>query len=83
VKWDVWFALSPDRPHAVFAVICRPHWTGVRKIKTGLESTDLFAFFDHGATSGSRDGPSKAMPVILTEQARALQRPLPEVRLSR
>ena len=43
-KQDVWFALGYDRPLAFFAGIWTADWTGVRKIKTGIETTDLYAF---------------------------------------
>jgi putative SOS response-associated peptidase YedK len=85
-----WFALSEDRPLAFFAGIWTPQWTSVRKVRTGLETTDLFAFLttDPNAEVGAIH--PKAMPVILTEpdevdtwmtapwpQAAVLQRPLP------
>lgn len=40
----VWFSLPGDEPLAFFAGIQVPQWTSVRKIRTGLETLDPFAF---------------------------------------
>ena len=87
----IWFALGDHEPVGVFAGLHQPSWTGVRKIKTGLETIDLFGFLttDPNAEVGAVH--PKAMPVILTsaadretwmtapwEDARSLQRALPD-----
>ena len=37
-------AKLPAAPVAVFAGLYHPGWSGVRKIKSGLETIDLFGF---------------------------------------
>src|SRR5690606_9504848 len=90
-KGDTWFAFDDSRPLAFFAGIWVPQWTSVRKIKTGLETVDLFGFLTSEPNDVVGSIHMKAMPVILTEPAEIemwltapkeeaiqLQRPLPD-----
>lgn len=85
-----WFALSSKRPLAFFAGIWT-NWTGVRKVKEGEVTTDIFAFLTTDANGVVAPYHPKAMPVILmepdeiefwlnapTQEALKLQRPLPD-----
>ena len=87
----IWFKLAGDDPEplAFFAGIHLQAHTGVRKIKTGMETIDVFAFLTTGPNAEVGAVHPKAMPVILTELdeiemwmsaaweiAKELQRPL-------
>lgn len=89
----IWFKLAGDDPEplAFFAGIHLQAHTGVRKIKTGMETIDVFAFLTTDPSEPVKSVHPKAMPVILTQpdeietwmttpwsEATALQRALPD-----
>ncbi len=65
---NAWFAVNDNKPLAFFAGIWASQWEGVRKLKEGLVSIDLFAFLTTEPNGLVAPVHERAMPVILTSR---------------
>ncbi len=88
---NAWFAGSADEPLMFFAGLWVPQWRSVRKVKEGEITVDLYGFLTTEPNGIVGPIHQKAMPVILRnqdevetwltapwEEAKSLQRPLPD-----
>ncbi|TWB20022.1 putative SOS response-associated peptidase YedK [Rhizobium sp. ERR 1071] len=88
---NAWFAGSAEEPLMFFAGLWVPQWRSVRKVKEGEITVDLYGFLTTEPNGIVGPIHQKAMPVILRnqdevetwltapwEEAKSLQRPLPD-----
>ncbi|WP_368517499.1 SOS response-associated peptidase [Rhizobium sp.] len=88
---NAWFAGSAEEPLMFFAGLWVPQWRSVRKVKEGEITVDLYGFLTTEPNGIVGPIHQKAMPAILRnqdevetwltapwEEAKSLQRPLPD-----